>query len=75
MIEIHTIKFYRDVILGTKDQNSTIDIGSNTVNGYFFNEIPYNRNVDDLIVFKRALNPNEIFTLFNLEYECYTCVE
>lgn len=69
----NTVKLYRDGVLRNMDENSSIDIGSGNESSYFINTQNFRGHFDDLRVYKRALNTNEIDSLFNLEGDCFQC--
>jgi hypothetical protein len=74
--ENNITKMYRDGILRNESAQD-IDLGAAGGAGYVLNAATGNfvGHLDDLRLYKRALNPNEIFTLFNLEGDCNTCLD
>ncbi|MGJ8665321.1 MAG: LamG domain-containing protein [Patiriisocius sp.] len=73
--ESNTVRLYRDGQLKNIDENSNIDIGPDTVDGYYLNTQNFRGHLDDLRVYKRALSPNEIVTLVGLNGDCNTCLD
>ncbi|GEQ84903.1 hypothetical protein ULMS_04110 [Patiriisocius marinistellae] len=69
-----TSKMYRDGIL-RDESDIDINIGGAIDTGYILNSQNYRGLLDDLRVYKRALNETEINTLFNLEVDCYDCLD
>lgn len=67
-------RMYRDGIL-RNETNEDVNLGGATDTGYMINAQNFRGHVDDLRVYNRALSPNEVFVLFNLEADCYTCLE
>jgi hypothetical protein len=68
----NTVRLYRDGLLRNVDENSSIDIGSTPLENYFIG-LGLQGHLDDLRVYKRALSPNEVGDLYNLDAECFTC--
>ena len=66
-------RLYRDGILRNEGVNELINVGNGI--GYILNAQGFIGHLDDVRVYKRGLNPNEIFMLFNDEGDCYTCLE
>lgn len=69
----NTIKFYRDGVQRNTIANSSFSIGSQAANSYIIGE-GFVGHLDDLRVYKRTLNPNEINILYTLDAECYDCL-
>ena len=69
----NTVKLYRDGILRNDMGNSNLSIGSQAANSYIIGE-DFVGYLDDLRVYKRTLNPNEVSTLYTLEGECFNCL-
>ncbi|WP_299762374.1 LamG domain-containing protein [uncultured Dokdonia sp.] len=69
----NTIILYRDNVLRTTIPNSQFDIGDNPLS-FFTLGHGFTGHLDDLRVYKKALNPTEIEELFNLDADCFTCL-
>ncbi|WP_081804682.1 LamG domain-containing protein [Dokdonia sp. PRO95] len=69
----NTVKLYRDGILRNEVINAALDIGSTALNEYTLGQ-NFLGHVDDLRVYKNALNATEIQQLFALGGDCYTCL-
>lgn len=69
----NTIILYRDNELRTIIPNSQFDIGNNPLS-FFTLGHGFTGHLDDLRVYKKALNPTEIEELFNLDADCFTCL-
>ncbi|WP_157811564.1 LamG domain-containing protein [Lacinutrix sp. Bg11-31] len=69
----NAVKLYRDGILRNDIGNSTISIGTQAANTYIIGE-GFVGHLDDLRVYKRTLNPNEVNTLYTLDGDCYDCL-
>ncbi|WP_055435737.1 LamG domain-containing protein [Lacinutrix algicola] len=69
----NTVKLYRDGIQRNVTENSTLNIGSQPASAYIIGE-GFVGHLDDLRVYKKTLNPNEVNTLFTLNGECYNCL-
>lgn len=65
----NAIKLYKDAIIRNEVINATLGIGSADLNGQ-----NYLGNIDDLILYKKALSPTEIQHLFAIRGDCYTCL-
>ena len=68
----NTVRLYRDGILRNIAENSDFSVGAQPSNMYIMGE-GFVGHLDDLRVYKRTLNPNEVTELYNLEADCYTC--
>ncbi|EDP97898.1 hypothetical protein KAOT1_11812 [Kordia algicida OT-1] len=71
--ENNTVRLYRDGVQRNEDINANIDIGSTSLTNYILGN-GFQGHLDDLRVYKTALNPNEVTTLFNLEADCNNCL-
>ncbi len=69
----NTVRLYRDGIERNADLNSTIDIGNAPLMNYILGN-GFEGHLDDIRVYKVALNPNEVSTLFTLEADCNNCL-
>lgn len=69
----NTVRLYRDGIQRNADENSTINIGSTSLLNYILGN-GFEGHLDDIRVYKVALNPNEVSTLFALEADCNVCL-
>jgi hypothetical protein len=69
----NTVRLYRDGVLRNVDENSDLSIGSDPASQYILGE-GFQGYLDDLRVYKRTLNPNEVDVLYNLEADCYNCL-
>ncbi|QHI36473.1 hypothetical protein IMCC3317_18360 [Kordia antarctica] len=69
----NTVRLYRDGIQRNEDVNSTIDIGNSSLTNYILGN-GFQGHLDDIRVYKVALNPNEVSTLFTLEADCNICL-
>ena len=56
-----------------KDVNAAIDIGSTSLMNYILGN-GFEGHLDDLRVYKIALTPSQVTTLFNLEADCANCL-
>lgn len=70
--ENNTVILYRDGILRQILQDSQFYIGDNPLS-FFTLGHGFAGHLDDLRVYKKALNPTEINELFNLDADCFTC--
>ena len=66
-------KLYRDGALRNSQDSSAAQIGSEAMD-YFIGS-NFKGYLDDLRVYKKALSPQEVQTLFELEGDCNTCLE
>lgn len=71
--ENNTVSLYRDGTLRNSLQNSQFNIGNNPLS-FFTLGHGFIGHLDDLRVYKKALNPTEIEDLFNLDADCFTCL-
>ncbi|WP_420574656.1 LamG domain-containing protein [Kordia sp.] len=71
--ENNTVRLYRDGIQRNIDENASIDIGSSPLMNYILGN-GFEGHLDDIRVYKTALNPNDVTTLFNLEADCNNCL-
>lgn len=71
--ETNTVTLYRDNQLRDIIPNSQFDIGDNPLS-FFTLGHGFTGHLDDLRVYKKALNPTEIEQLFNLDADCFTCL-
>ena len=69
----NTVRLYRDGIQRNVDENATIDIGSTSLTNYMLGN-GFEGHLDDIRVYKVALNPNDVSTLFTLAADCKTCL-
>lgn len=69
----NTVRMYRDGIQRNITENSSLNIGSES-GGVFYLGDDFVGHLDDLRIYKRTLNANEISQLYNLEGECYECI-
>jgi|GEM_PF-1758802 len=69
----NTIRLYRDGVLRNTVENSNLTIGDQGGSEYLIGE-SFVGHLDDLRVYKRALTPNDIHELYNLDGECYQCL-
>ncbi len=69
----NNIKLYRDGELRNSEDSSAAHIGSEAMD-YFIGS-NFKGYLDDLRVYKKALSPQEVQTLFELEGDCNTCLE
>jgi len=69
----NTVRLYRDGIERNADLNSTINIGSTSLLNYILGN-GFEGHLDDIRVYKVALNPSEVSTLFTLEADCNVCL-
>lgn len=69
----NTIRLYRDGQLRNIDENATFNIDTDPLNDYFLGQF-FTGHLDDLRVYKRTLNPNEVDVLFNLDADCFQCL-
>lgn len=70
---VNNIKLYRDGTLRNNQDSSVAHIGSETMD-YFIGS-NFKGYLDDLRVYKKALSPQEVQILFELEGDCNTCLE
>lgn len=68
----NTVKLYRDGVLRNSTQNSDLNITSEFMDYYLGNS--FKGYLDDLRVYKKTLNANEVQTLYNLEGDSNTCL-
>ena len=68
----NTVRLYRDGVLRNTDENSNINIGTSSLQNYILGA-GFVGHLDDLRVYGKALNPNEISVLYNLPGDCYQC--
>lgn len=71
--ENNTVRLYRDNVLRDIIQNSEFYIGNEPLS-FFTLGHGFTGHIDDLRVYKKALNPTEINQLFNLDADCFTCL-
>lgn len=71
--ENNTVNLYRDGSLRNTLQDSQFNIGDNPLS-FFTLGHGFTGHLDDLRVYKKALNPTEINELFNLDADCFTCL-
>jgi hypothetical protein len=64
---------YRDGTLRNTLQDSQFNIGDNPLS-FFTLGHGFIGHLDDLRVYKKALNPTEVEQLFNLDADCFTCL-
>lgn len=69
----NTVRLYRDGIQRNSDENSTINIGSSPLLNYVLGN-GFEGHLDDIRVYKKALTPNDITTLFTLDADCNVCL-
>ena len=69
----NTARLYRDGVERNSDVNSTIDIGNTPLMNYVLGN-GFQGHLDDIRVYKVALTPNDISTLFTLEADCNVCL-
>ena len=69
----NTIRLYRDGVLRNIDENSSFDIDSDPLDNYILGQF-LTGHLDDLRVYKRTLNPNDVSNLYYLEGDCYSCL-
>jgi hypothetical protein len=65
------VQLWRDGIL--RNSQEGLDIGLEALTTYNLGNNLIG-NLDDLRVYKRVLNPNEINALYELEADCFTCL-
>lgn len=70
----NTVRLYRDGVLRNIIEDSTFDIGEVVIGDWFILGDEFTGHLDDVRVYKRALNDSDIDTLFNLEADCFTCL-
>lgn len=69
------IKLYRDGVLRNETVVNQLNIDTNPPSeAYVINAGGFEGHLDDLRVYKKALNENEINILFNLEGDCFDCL-
>ncbi len=68
--QANVVQLWRDGIL--RNTQDGLDIGLETLSYNLGNNLV--GNLDDLRVYKRTLNENEISQLYNLEADCFTCL-
>ena len=71
--ENNTVTLYRDNELREFIPNSQFYFGDNPLS-FFTLGHGFTGHLDDLRVYKKALNPTEINELFNLDADCFTCL-
>ena len=71
--ENNTVRLYRDGVQRNVTENSDFNIGSQASDRYIIGE-NFVGHLDDLRVYKKALSPNEVGELFDLDGDCYTCL-
>ena len=69
----NTVRLYRDGVQRNVDENAAIDIGSTPLMNYMLGN-GFEGHLDDIRVYKVALNPNQVTTLYNLEADCNNCL-
>ncbi|WP_298514245.1 LamG domain-containing protein [uncultured Kordia sp.] len=69
----NTVRLYRDGVQRNVDENAAIDIGSMPLMNYMLGN-GFEGHLDDIRVYKVALSPNQVSTLFNLEADCNNCL-
>jgi hypothetical protein len=69
----NTVRLYRDGIQRNVDLNATINIGSTSLMNYILGN-GFEGHLDDIRVYKVALNPNDVSTLYTLEADCNNCL-
>ncbi|PNQ73438.1 hypothetical protein C1T31_07980 [Hanstruepera neustonica] len=70
----NTVRLYRDGALRNVVENSNLTIGSDPTSEYLIGE-GFQGHLDDLRVYKRTLSDNEVGDLYNLEADCFQCLE
>jgi hypothetical protein len=71
--ENSTVRLYRDGVQRNVDENASIDIGNSPLQNYILGN-GFQGHLDDLRVYKVALNPNQVSQLFTLEADCNNCL-
>jgi hypothetical protein len=71
--EDNTVRLYRDGTLRDIIQNSPFYIGDDPLSFFTLGQ-GFTGHIDDLRVYKKALNPTEINQLLNLDADCFTCL-
>ncbi len=69
----NTVRLYRDGVERNVDENTSIDIGNTPLMNYILGN-GFEGHLDDIRVYKVALNPNQVTNLFNLEADCNNCL-
>lgn len=72
--ESNEIKLYRDGVLRNEAVIPDLNIETNPPAISFLVNVGFVGHLDDLRVYKKALNETEINTLFNLEGDCFDCL-
>jgi len=68
-----TVRLYRDGVQRNIDENAMIDIGSTPLMNYILGN-GFEGHLDDIRVYKVALNPSQVNVLYNLEADCNNCL-
>ncbi|MEM6721914.1 MAG: LamG domain-containing protein [Bacteroidota bacterium] len=69
----NTVRLYRDGVQRNVDDNAMIDIGTQPLMNYILGN-GFEGHLDDIRVYKVALNPNQVNALYNLEADCNNCL-
>lgn len=69
----NTVRLYRDGIERNADVNATINIGNTPLMNYLLGN-GFEGHLDDIRVYKTALNPNQVANLYTLEADCNICL-
>ncbi|AXG67837.1 concanavalin A-like lectin/glucanases superfamily protein [Kordia sp. SMS9] len=69
----NTVGLYRDGAQQNVDENASIDIGNTPLMNYILGN-GFEGHLDDIRVYKTALNPNQVSVLYNLEADCNVCL-
>ncbi|MGH1383193.1 LamG domain-containing protein [Kordia sp.] len=69
----NTVRLYRDGVQRNVDENASIDIGSVPLMNYMLGN-GFQGHLDDIRVYRTALNPNQVTNLFTLEADCNNCL-